>query len=94
MYEQVQVLGFQYLECVAAAIQNPGEPSTGLEFLDRYSIVVLGDLTMVMIRTNFYAEEKNTHKLYNQPIDSCLYELPAADARCPWAHLFSNISSA
>lgn len=45
--EQLQVLGFQHLDHVAAAVQSVGEPSTGLVFLDRYSIIALGDLTRV-----------------------------------------------
>lgn len=45
--EQLQVLGFQHLDYVAAAVQSVGEPSTGLVFLDRYSIIALGDLTRV-----------------------------------------------
>lgn len=44
---QIQVLGFQHLDYVAAAVQSAGEPSTGLAFLDRYSIIVLGDLSRV-----------------------------------------------
>lgn len=45
--KQLQVLGFQHLDHVATAVQSAGEPSTGLAFLDKYSIIVLGDLTMV-----------------------------------------------
>lgn len=41
------MLEFQDLDQVAAAVQSAGEPSTGLVFLDRYSIIVLGDLTRV-----------------------------------------------
>lgn len=44
---QIQVLGFQHLDYIAAAVQSAGEPSTGLAFLDRYSIIVLGDLLRV-----------------------------------------------
>ncbi|CAB1099994.1 unnamed protein product [Ectocarpus sp. CCAP 1310/34] len=47
--EQLQVLGFQHLDYVAAAVQSVGEPSTGLVFLDRYSIIALGDLTRVCL---------------------------------------------
>lgn len=49
MQHQVQVLGFQHLDFVAAAVQSAGEPSTGLAFLDKYSIVVIGDLTRVSL---------------------------------------------
>lgn len=46
----MQVLEFQQLDVVAAAVQNAGEPSTGLAFLDQYSIIVLGDLAKVRDR--------------------------------------------
>lgn len=45
--KQLQVLEFQDLDHVAAAVQSAGEPSTGVAFLDQYSIIVLGDLTRV-----------------------------------------------
>lgn len=44
---QVQVLGFEYLDFVATAIQSADEPATGLAFLDEYSIVLLGDPSRV-----------------------------------------------
>ncbi|CAM9618439.1 unnamed protein product [Ectocarpus sp. 12 AP-2014] len=47
--KELQVLGFQHLDYVAAAVQSVGEPSTGLVFLDRYSIIALGDLTRVCL---------------------------------------------
>ncbi|CAM9394230.1 unnamed protein product, partial [Ectocarpus sp. 13 AM-2016] len=47
--KELQVLGFQHLDYVAAAVQSVGEPSTGLAFLDRYSIIALGDLTRVCL---------------------------------------------
>lgn len=47
---QVHVRGFEHLDFLAKAIQTPGEPSTGLAFLDLYSIIVLGDLSMVIYR--------------------------------------------
>ncbi|CAM9670037.1 unnamed protein product [Ectocarpus fasciculatus] len=47
--KELQVLGFQHLDYVAAVVQSVGEPSTGLVFLDRYSIIALGDLTRVCL---------------------------------------------
>lgn len=49
---QLEVLGFQHLDHVATVVQSAGEPSTGLVFLDRYSIIVLGDLARVRRRPN------------------------------------------
>lgn len=46
---QIRVTGFENLGWVASAVQSVGEPSTGLAFLDRCSIVLLGDLTRVRI---------------------------------------------
>eukprot|EP00752_Nemacystus_decipiens_P017245 g15449.t1 len=46
---ELQVLEFQDLDHVAAAVQSAGEPSTGVAFLDQYSIIVLGDLTRVCL---------------------------------------------
>ncbi|CAM9548853.1 unnamed protein product, partial [Scytosiphon promiscuus] len=43
--KEIQVIGFQHLDYVAAAAQGSGEPSTGLALLDRHAIIVLGDLT-------------------------------------------------
>ncbi|CAM9801082.1 unnamed protein product, partial [Discosporangium mesarthrocarpum] len=47
--KELTVWGFQYLDFVHSASQSPNEPVTGLEFLDLYSIILLGDLTHVAI---------------------------------------------
>ncbi|CBJ25790.1 conserved unknown protein [Ectocarpus siliculosus] len=57
--KELQVLGFQHLDYVAAAVQSVGEPSTGLAFLDGYSIIALGDLTRVC----FWHLDMETFKL-------------------------------
>ncbi|CAM9207974.1 unnamed protein product [Choristocarpus tenellus] len=47
--KELHVWGFQYLDLIADVKQKPSEPATGLDFLDQYSLIFLGDLTSVGI---------------------------------------------